>query len=356
MKHHLLRLTALFLLAIPALHAQMHPKKIIISSLGTPQKAERALKRLERYLDAHPDILALLDTNGIAMHSRPSGKYFIVVIEPFTDKENLIKVKSRLKDRYPTLFVNNYAPESDIIVSEAPQKPKVIIKDEVAIDMVVEEVPESLVVIKETADSKPRVIAAEKVEVPKVIAIDKKTLEEDENSSASSIIEEAIKEVKEEVLQAKEHTAQNLTAAKESIQEELKQSAQKASEAATETTKKIQESMHKTTEQAAELQEQVKEEVPHLIETAKQSIQEGANQTVKKVHQTAEALSNHTATATAITSTTDTKEKFISHNPDHQTESHNSMFPPWWVLLSVLALILSPIGSYIESRNNKLYR
>ncbi len=326
MKHHLLHFMALLLLAVPALQAQMQEKKIIVSSLGTPEKAERALEQLQSYLEQYPDIVSLLDTNGIALHSRPSGKYFIVVIEPFSNKANLSKVKNTIQQRYPGLFVNNYTPETDVIVSESTAPAKAIIKEEVAMDMVTEKVPESLVIIKESEDAVPRVVAADKVEVPQVIALEKEALETQAQPTpkAAALIE---KKIETNVTAVPEP----LTEVKETVEAHVEQNPETAD--ATNNASNVSQTV-------AIIKEKVVEEHSQKKATAHKAVAE---------HSAASTETAHTASAAK-------KETFISHNPDHQTQAHHSVFPPWWVLLSVLALILSPIGSYIESRNAKLHR
>ncbi|RUM66991.1 MAG: hypothetical protein DSZ03_00365 [Sulfurimonas sp.] len=317
MKHHLLRLMALLLLAVPVLQAQMQEKKIIVSSLETPEKAERALEQLQKYLDNYPEIASLLDDNGIALHSRPSGKYFIVVIEPFSSKENLSKVKKTIQNRYPGLFVNNYTPETDVIVSESTTSPKVTIQEEVTLDMVTEEVPESLVIIKDSEDATPRVVAADKVEVPKVIAIEKETLEAKPVEAAKVVeapkVVEAVKEnadkISETAAVIKDTLDNNVAAAKETIETQV-------------------------------------EEAPKVVAAVKQKVEEAVQKAVPE----AKAPTDHIAEAPI------SKEQFINHHPDNNAQAHDSIFPPWWVLLSVLALILSPIGSYLENRNNTRHR
>ncbi len=344
MKHHLLRFIALLFLAVPALQAQMHEKKIIVSSLGTPEKAERALQQLQNYLKNYPDIVSLLDKNGIALHSRPSGKYFIVVIEPFSDKTNLFKVRDAVKKRYPTLFINNYTPETDVIASESTTPSKVTIQEEVTLDMVVEEVPESLIIIKESEDAVPRVVVAEKVEVPKVIAIEKETLEEQTPKEPEAVdtvdekIEKNITAISEAATAAKEHVEAKVT--------EISQEAaalKKTVETEVEEASKVIETLSNNESNASKtitiIKEKVIEEHTPKAPIAKKNI----------IEPTA-------STSETTTATSDDQEQFISHNPDHKAEAHDSIFPPWWVLLSVLALILSPIASYIEHRNNKLYR
>ena len=327
MKHHLLRLMALFLLAVPVVQAQMQEKKIIVSSLGTPEKAERALEQLQKYLENYPDIASLLDENGIALHSRPSGKYFIVVIEPFTNKSNLSKVKNTLKQRYPGLFVNNYVPETDVIVTESTGSPKVTIQEEVAMDMVVEEVPESLMIIKDSEDAAPRVVVADKVEVPKVIAIDKKTLEAEEKEIPTTTTTS---------------TQDNVSKASDTvtvIEEKVDNTAATVSEAV---------------DSAKKVLETPVEKAPEVVAAVKESIEKP--EVVATVEETIEKSVQKTPVATEVAATPPSKEKFINHHPEHKTQTHDSIFPPWWVLLSILVLILSPISSYIENRNNKRYR
>jgi len=325
MKHHLLRFMALLLLAVPVLQAQMQEKKIIVSSLGTPEKAERALEKLQNYLENYPEIISILDENGIALHSRPSGKYFIVVIEPFSDKANLSKVRNTVQKRYPSLFVNNYTPETDVIVSESTTPSKVTIQEEVTLDMVVEEVPEALIIIKDSEDATPRVVVADKVEVPKVIAIEKESLEDQVQKApeAVAVIEEKIEN--------------NITAIPETIAI-VKETIEAKIEEVPEVIDTLSNNESNVSQAVTIIKEKVIEEHSQKAPIAQKKAVE------------------HSASTTEVTTASANKETFINHNPDHKAQAHDSIFPPWWVLLSVLVLILSPIGSYIENRNNKLYR
>ncbi len=347
MKHHLLRLIVPLLLVMPALHAQ--EKKIIVSSLGTPEKAERALNELQHYLEAYPDISSLLDENGIALHTRPSGKYFIVVIEPFSNKEHLSKVKQTIQQRYPGLFVNNYTPETDLIVAESTTPSKVTIQEEVTIDMVTEEVPESLLIIKESEDAAPRVVAADTVEVPQVIALNKETLEEPVKTTTSTeatapktkaVIEKIVEKTAPVVSKTVNATQENASAVIEKVVE-------KTAPVVSKTVNATQESVN------AKVQE-----VSKAVDTMEHNISTASKIAATIKEPVANAAHNASATAARVETSLAgvSKENFINHNPDHQTTSHHSVFPPWWVLLSVLVLILSPIGSYIDNRNNKFHR
>ncbi len=309
MKHHLLRVILLLLLTIPVLHADMKQKKIVVSSFTTVTKAQRALDKLEEYIDTHPDIIALLQENNIELTNRPSGNYHIVVIEPFSDKEALAKVKEVLSKQYDGFFTNNYtapaATETISTVSYANHIIEVKTPNEPAVETDIEEV-----YIEEVITEKPAVEELI-VEAPAV-----------EIQIASKSIAEA--------------PAINATISQESIVKTITTEELLAKESLSATT------MEATPEPTIEtMPEPTIETMPEpTIEPA--LVQKPSEKTIKD-------------TELAVKGNNTAENSFINHSPSQEADSHDSFLPPWWVLLSVLALILVPVSSYIENRNKRHY-
>jgi len=298
MKHHLLRTIILFLLAVPILHAEMQQKKIIVSSSTTPIKAQKVLKKLQEYISAYPDIVTLLQENNIALTSRPSGNYHIVVIEPFSDKETLIKVTELLKKRYSGIFVNRYIPPTPTQMTSA------VADTAVAASKIEADVP--LDEISKSAD-RTEILESEKVPV--------KAVESDTVIATETVV------VATETVIEKENSIETAT-----VQDEVLHEAE------------IETSNVETT-----ISETISEPAIDIVEAVTVEI-------------ASEPVIEPTVADKAHKSTTIVeKESFINHEPIVKKENNHSALPPWWVLLSFLVLILSPIDSYIEARNKKYY-
>jgi len=108
----LLLIPLLFLFCASLLHAEAKQQKIILSSFVAEKDAHDALDRLDAFISNYPEIVALSDREGFMFTTRPSGKYHILVVEPFKDPTTLQRVKSLLQTRYTSLFVNRYTPPS----------------------------------------------------------------------------------------------------------------------------------------------------------------------------------------------------------------------------------------------------
>ena len=55
----------------------------------------------------------------------------------------------------------------------------------------------------------------------------------------------------------------------------------------------------------------------------------------------------------SVESTVTEKEAFIVHKPTAEKEESHSVLPPWWVILSVLAIIFAAFNDTIEAGRRK---
>jgi len=83
-------------------------RKIIVGSFATEQGAQRALKKFQAQLGA--DFLAAQQRLGFAVVARPSGRQYIIALEPFPSYKEAKKVKKMLPKRYASAFINKYVP------------------------------------------------------------------------------------------------------------------------------------------------------------------------------------------------------------------------------------------------------
>ncbi|RUM65027.1 MAG: hypothetical protein DSZ03_03310 [Sulfurimonas sp.] len=83
-------------------------RKIIIGSFPSQQTADRALEKFESQLDS--EFYVIQDQYGFNIVARPSGRTFIVALEPFDSYQTAKEVKEFLPPAYADAFINKYTP------------------------------------------------------------------------------------------------------------------------------------------------------------------------------------------------------------------------------------------------------
>ncbi|MCK4875666.1 MAG: hypothetical protein KAS26_07455 [Sulfurimonas sp.] len=113
------------------------------------------------------------------------------------------------------------------------------------------------------------------------------------------------------------------------------------------------------------------------INTKEVSVSEAEAETTKEVVENVTKIATNEAIEDAITQTEETpteevkeetlkvveednvestvtkKESFIIHTPTAEKEKSHTVLPPWWVILSVLAIIFAAFNDTIEARRRK---
>ncbi len=103
----------LLFLTLISLYASSE-RKIIIGSFPSQNEADKALEKFESQLDA--EFYVIQDQYGFNIVARPSGRSFIIALEPFENYRVAKEVKAFLPPTYADAFINKYIP---------PSKPKV---------------------------------------------------------------------------------------------------------------------------------------------------------------------------------------------------------------------------------------
>ncbi len=111
-----MKLSLLFLVLWLPLVASTE-KKIIIASFPTQQQADRALSLFKSKLST--TLIAKQRQSFFNIVARPSGKSYIIAIEPLQNYQEAQAVKLLLPREYSDAFINNYTP---------PKSPKFIEK------------------------------------------------------------------------------------------------------------------------------------------------------------------------------------------------------------------------------------
>ncbi len=107
-------------------------RKIIIGSFPSQNDADKALEKFESQLDA--EFYVIQDQYGFNIVARPSGRSFIIALEPFESYQAAKEVKEFLPPTYADAFINKYTPPlepqpseqietKDIITPVPVQKP-----------------------------------------------------------------------------------------------------------------------------------------------------------------------------------------------------------------------------------------
>ena len=112
-------------------------RSIRIGSFPTQSTAENSFSNLEEFILLHKNVEDLETSRDFVFKVRESGKYYVIVAEPFTDKTVLQEVLDTLRLEY-----------TDIYVTKLKQMP-IIEKREETLDSVVEEKEEENLVLPE---------------------------------------------------------------------------------------------------------------------------------------------------------------------------------------------------------------
>ncbi len=105
-------------------------RKIIVGSFATEQRAQHALKQFQTKLST--DFLAAQQRLGFDVVARPSGRQFIIAIEPFPSYKEAKKVKKLLPQGYATAFINRYTPPKPVERIATPPSKNIAVEETVA--------------------------------------------------------------------------------------------------------------------------------------------------------------------------------------------------------------------------------
>jgi len=110
-----MKLSLLFLVLWLPLVASTE-KKIIIASFPTQQQADKALTIFESKLGS--PFLAKQQESYFNIVARPSGKSYIIAIEPIESYREAVRIKKLLPWEYADAFINKYTPPKPHILTE----------------------------------------------------------------------------------------------------------------------------------------------------------------------------------------------------------------------------------------------
>ena len=162
-------------------------RKIIVGSFTTEQGAQHALKQFQEKLST--DFVAAQQRLGFAVVARPSGRQYIIAIEPFPSYKEAKKVKKMLPKKYASAFINRYTPSvrpPSPVASAPVQQSQAVV--------VVEKEKEDDNAAKVTETSVPEVILAK--ETKEAVPLPKEsntTHESDKNVTITPIVNEEIR-------------------------------------------------------------------------------------------------------------------------------------------------------------------
>ncbi len=118
----------IFLFFFQALEAEGYLRKIVVASYLSQSDADAALKLLNEYVSANDHIATLQQHYGFEFVARPSGDFFILSVEPFTDRNVLQDVLDVVREKHKDAFVNRISPPAEV---KQPDK-KPLVKEPVA--------------------------------------------------------------------------------------------------------------------------------------------------------------------------------------------------------------------------------
>ena len=99
-------------------------RKIIVGSFATEQGVRHALEMFQSKLGS--DFLLAHQRLGFQVVARPSGRQYIIALEPFASYKEAKKVKKLLPKGYETAFINKYTPPTSLVEVALLPNPEVI--------------------------------------------------------------------------------------------------------------------------------------------------------------------------------------------------------------------------------------
>ena len=103
-------------------------KNIVAVSTKYEDEARQLSRELEARLLEDTEYQLLRDTHRFELHARPSGRLFVVTLEPFRNDSVMYKILHKVQQYYPDSFVyTHWASASEQRVSSATGTPEVII-------------------------------------------------------------------------------------------------------------------------------------------------------------------------------------------------------------------------------------
>lgn len=96
----------LFFLFSSTLNAS-YLRSIRIGTFTTQESAQRSLTQLTEFVSKHKDLKELQKSSPFKLKYRNSGKYFVTIVEPFTNRATLQEVLDILRLKYPKAYVTS---------------------------------------------------------------------------------------------------------------------------------------------------------------------------------------------------------------------------------------------------------
>jgi len=102
MRHILLFFTIFFLYT--SLDAATYIRSVRIASFPNENSAKKAMLGMEKFLYHHEDFLKLKEENQFELKIVPSGHYYLLVLEPFTDRKVMQKILDIVRERHSKAY------------------------------------------------------------------------------------------------------------------------------------------------------------------------------------------------------------------------------------------------------------
>ena len=93
--------------AVTSLEA--YSKKIIFATFSNEQNAQKSLNSFEK-TESYEKLKKLSLKHDFKIYTRASGRFYIVVAEPFFQRKTAVKAYKIIKQKYKNLYANIYTP------------------------------------------------------------------------------------------------------------------------------------------------------------------------------------------------------------------------------------------------------
>lgn len=124
-----MKLLFILLFAYVTLFGESYLRTIRIASFLEEKDAQTSLENVKLFLQEHENLIHLKKENGFEFQVQKSGKYYVVLAEPFTNREVVQEVLDTLRLQYAGIYVKKLSSESVVpnVVKELDNSPILIV-------------------------------------------------------------------------------------------------------------------------------------------------------------------------------------------------------------------------------------
>ncbi|NPA59084.1 MAG: hypothetical protein GXO30_01250 [Epsilonproteobacteria bacterium] len=115
---------SIFMIFMISSNLSAYSRSIVVSTYAKKKDAKLALTSTQKKYAKFSRLVEYAKENDFEVNILKTGKYFVIVVEPFFDKTTLKKALKKIKEEFSTAFATNYLGLKKIKKVEEPKKAK----------------------------------------------------------------------------------------------------------------------------------------------------------------------------------------------------------------------------------------